>query len=984
MNNRAVLTMAVFALTAATLLTVFAATAAAETPAEKPKPAIELGAPFADNAILQRQMPVPIWGWSKPGTKVTVEFAGRKKTATAGKDRKWMVALDPLEASFEPREMVITEGTGDQRTLKNILVGEVWMASGQSNMQWIVGKCNVGRVLVKQFAERIKAGKEERPVIREGKVTNVFSALHPIEHAEGAWSDGSGFNDYSAIAFAFACKIYRELEVPVGILNCAFSTTKIEAWVPRVGFKGGKDEHTRSVYQKILETDPTTPEHKAAWNKWYADIENALKEDAERIKNGEPAKGISTRTPGNLGGNRDASWMFNGKLNPTIPYAIRGAVWNQGYASMGQGITYYNNLHSLVRGWRKRWNKPELPVYFHQFYCPGVSELPGIGSTAEMRLGTWLARDIPNAEMASQIDITGAVHYYNKTVPGRRLARHALKNQYGKDIVANGPMFKSYKVKGEKLIVEFEHADGGLVVAETGSNRKGIANPTIIENGDDQVKLCYLADKDRIWYPARVKIAGDKVILTSLKVKKPRGVSYATGGVGWQPNLYNKALLPMTPFIYYDHELVLSKTWPDEKLKIDGVEPDPETMGKRYEYRKMPLLSAQFRDNAVLQAGEPVTIWGSAVHNWGYEAEGEAVITFRFAGIEKTIPVKHGMKEWQVTLPPMEASAEPKTLKVTFTIDGELVHERVAENIVIGDVWYVAAPPIHHSLSTDDTPDSLVRVMTRKAKRSTSHYPSRFSVCVSTTPKNRFASLWTEKRLSNDGNGLAQWIGSRIRARTKKPVGILFMQSRDPELKYWIPFEDLKKAPSLMEDYKDLAVKHPGNPYYNANVRRYVADWKKYWREYIPEMMATKRVPDGKAWGWYPRLTSSVTSRASQTYNCMTHCFTPAGFKGIIFFCGKNMFEKDRGANYGPELSVLANGWKERFACPDPHFFYTIPSKALAPKITRPGGIKGRSAPYEIDHWLAAERGDGDEEDMAAVNSQLQRLVNQALDEAYQ
>jgi len=131
MNNRSTGTTIVFAIAAAMLLLPFAASAAEETAAEKPKPAIELGAPFADNAILQRQMPVPVWGWSKPGTKVTVEFAGQKKTATAGKKGKWMLQLDPLKANAEPKEMVITESTGKTVALENVLVGEVWMASGQ-------------------------------------------------------------------------------------------------------------------------------------------------------------------------------------------------------------------------------------------------------------------------------------------------------------------------------------------------------------------------------------------------------------------------------------------------------------------------------------------------------------------------------------------------------------------------------------------------------------------------------------------------------------------------------------------------------------------------------------------------------------------------------------------------------------------------------------------------------------------------------------
>lgn len=938
---------------------------------------IELGAPFTDNAILQREMNVPVWGWSKPATKVTIEFAGQKKTTVTGDDGKWMLQLDPLKASAEPAELKVSAGTGATHTLKNILVGEVWLASGQSNMQWIASKCDVGRVLMKRMAERVAAGKEKEPVIREALVTNYFASLHPIEHADVDWSPAGG--NSSAIAYAFAYKLHRELGVPIGILNCSFSQTSIQAWTPGVGFADGQDAYTQAIYKKILETAPTTPEHKAAWAKFYINIETTLKENEARVNNGEHAQAISTKTPGNLSGNRDASWLFNARLNPMIPYAIRGGIWNQGYANIGEGLVYYNNLHSLIRGWRKLWNRPELPVYFHQFYCPGHkggwNHDPTIGGATDMRLGTWLARDIPHTGMASQIDITGAIHYGNKALPGQRLALHAIKNQYGKDIIADGPMFKSYEVKGNKLIISFDHAEGGLVVAETGTNSKsGLATPTIILSGDAQVKCFYLADKNRVWHPASMKIDGETVVLSSPKVKSPRGVSYGTAGIGFQPNLYNRAMLPTTPFIYYDQKLVTSKTWPDEKLKVAGEVIDPSTVGKLAEWYKMPLLSTQFRDNAVFQAGVPITIWGSVLHDYGYEAEGKATIKFSFAGIEKKIAVNDNSpnivklgpgqsraasgKEWRVTVPPMKANAEPKTLKVSFFIDGEVAHERVCKNIVIGDVWFVAAPPGKFNLPSTEKSNLPVRMMTRKAKRFTFHAPSRYTVCVSRTPKNRFASEWT------DANGMAATLGNRISSTTGKPVGIVFMQSGMTSMgkgvpsknltgvKSWIPVDDLKNAPSLLGDYKDLATVRPGNPFYDANVRRYVSAWKKYWSETIPKLMATKRVPDAAPWGSYPTLTASVTSKASETYNVMAHSFTPGAFKGVIFLCSEQMFAEDQGANYGSELTALANCWKRRFGGEDPQFIYTIPNQKLAQKITRPKSINGESTPIEIGDWF--------------------------------
>jgi sialate O-acetylesterase len=391
--------------------------------------------------------------------------------------------------------------------------------------------------------------------------------LHPIQKATGAWKNGD-YNSYSAIAFAFAHKLYQEVKVPIGILNCSFSQTAIQAWVPREGFATAKDDYSKAIHQQCLITDPTTPEHKETWGALYKSLEDQISASEAAIKKGETAKQISAAVPGNLKTNRDANWLFNGRMSPVVPYAIRGAIWNQGYANMNEGLPYYNNLHSLVRGWRIVWDKPDLPVYFHQFYSAAMKHVgkevnkPSIDGTAEMRLGTWLARDIPNTGMASPIDISGAIHYQCKAVPGQRLALHALKNQYGqKDLVTDGPMFKSYKVEGNKVIIGFDHAKGGLVVAGTAYNgverhedSTTYADPKVVPNGDAQVKLFFLVGADRIWHPASMKIDGDKVIVTSPGVKNPRGVSYGTGEVGFQPNLYNKALLPMTPFIHFDNK----------------------------------------------------------------------------------------------------------------------------------------------------------------------------------------------------------------------------------------------------------------------------------------------------------------------------------------------------------------------------------------------------------------------------------------------
>lgn len=920
--------------------------------------ALELGAPFADNAVLQRELPLPVWGWSKPGTEVTVEFAGKKQSAKAADNGKWMLKLDALAASAEPREMTITEKGGEAKILKNLLVGEVWMASGQSNMQWLASKSSVQN-LVKQLAD-----KGEKPPIREFEITSVYASLHPIEKATGEWKVDD-YGDYSAVAFAFALKVYGEIGVPIGILNCSFSQTSIESWVPREGFAAGKDEYTQSIYQKILETDPTTPEHKKAWDGFYQSLEDTIKANAERIKADKEALAVSTKTPGNMSDNRDASWMFNGRMSPVVPYAIRGAIWNQGYANINGGLKYYQNLHSLIRGWRLKWDNPNLPVYFHQFYCPGPPKegygknFPSIEPMSEMRLGTWLARDIPNTGMASQIDIAGAIHYAQKALPGQRLALHALKNQYGKkDLVTDGPMFKSYSVKDDKLTVEFDHADGGLVVAETATNSNstpsekcdGLATPVIIPDGASKVNLFWLAGDDRVWHPATFKIDGSKVIVSSPAVKSPRGVSYASGGIGFQPNLYNKALLPTTPFIYYDNKLVTSEIWSDKPMKIAGLEIDSSTVGHVYEYRRLPILRTQFRDNAIFQADMPITISGATVLEYGMEVPGEKIIKFSFAGVEKTISVTPEMKEWSVTVPAMAASKEPKTLQVIMTIKGEVVIDRICKNILIGDVWYVAGPVASKKPPVLKVEDSgqPVRVMTRIAKRSSADRPARYMVSTSTEPNNRFASTW-----DNATNDFASILGHRLAKQSGRPTGIIYMTSDPVPLNSWMRLEYLKSAPSLKADYENLAQLEPGNKLYDDNVRRYMGAWKTYWSEFIPQMIATRGVPNGETWGTFPQLAGQVTSKATQTHNVCAYSFAPGSFKGIVFLTGPEMTKADQGENFGPEMSALANGYIKDFGG-KAKFIYTIPDKTLAPKITLPSKITGTSVAVPVSDWQEA------------------------------
>lgn len=481
-----------------------------------------------------------------------------------------------------------------------------------------------------------------------------------------------------------------------------------------------------------------------------------------------------------------------------------------------------------------------------------------------------------------------------------------------------------------------------------------------------QSNMQWLASKCNVGRVLQRELA-ERVVLTAPGVTEPRGVAYGTAGIGWQPNLYNQALLPMTPFIVYDQEHVTRETWPDDPLQIAGVTPDPASGGLRNEWRKMPILSTQFRDNGVLQAGVPITFWGSVLHDHGFEAEGEGVIEFRFGDIERTIPVMPGPsivelgpastrfsggKEWRVTVPAMEPSDVPRTLSVTFKIDGEVAHERVITGLVVGDVWVVAASQGDYVLPEGSAPSSdAVRVLRRRAKRWASPAPSRYSIAVSRTPKTRYSSAWLPAEEDLPGR-----IGALLHARTGHPVGVIFLQSgegRDvapPPLASWIPFPALETTPGLEDEFTKISSGYPGYAAYDENMRRYVGAWRSYWSEYVPAMISERRVPDGAAWGVLPaRAAAESSSSASQAYNCMVHSFTPAAVAGIVFLSGPGMV-LDEGELFGDQLTSLVRSWKDGFGS-DPPVIFTQPSAALAPRATRPTQVQGRHVAVEIDAW---------------------------------
>ena len=292
------------------------------TAVEVEKQLLELASPFVDDAVLQRGMAVPVWGWAAPGNKITVAFAGQSKTVAADAQGKWMVKLEPLTASAEEREMTVTNAKGQSITRKGLLVGEVWFASGQSNMDWLAGKSRCS-----ELASTLAKSKVDVP-IREYTVDSG-SALYPCSRAgsKEGWSRSKSAGNFSALALSFAWNLHQELKVPVGIIRSSHGATPSETWTAYEGF--AEHPQLQAIAITIRQSNPTTVEGKAAFAKFNDDLKTWQVESEKLINLGGAAL-PRPKLPGICDDWKGASRMYNKKVAPLIPYALRGAIWCQG------------------------------------------------------------------------------------------------------------------------------------------------------------------------------------------------------------------------------------------------------------------------------------------------------------------------------------------------------------------------------------------------------------------------------------------------------------------------------------------------------------------------------------------------------------------------------------------------------------------------------------------------------------------------------
>jgi len=471
---------------------------------------------FGDGMVLQRDAKVPVWGTAEPGEKVTVSVAGQTTQGAAGPDKAWRVDLPALKAGG-PFEMTVAGA--NTVTFKNVLVGEVWICSGQSNMGMVLSRCLTGA----KDAEEAKDAE-----LRLFTVARVTSQT-PRQDLTGQWQECSPESaaGFSGVAFYFGRELRKTLGVPVGLINTSWGGTPAEAWTSRPALEATAEyKHVFEWWEKRLASYPADLEkHKKAMEEWPLEVKKARAEN--RPAPSQPRPPIAPNAP-TLPSN-----LFNSMINPLIPYAMRGAVWYQGESNAGQARQYRALFPAMIKDWRARWGQGDFPFLFVQLpdYRAPVKEPVQVATWPLLREAQTMTLSLPNTGMAITLGLGEEkdIHPKNKGPVGQRLALAARAVAYGEKIVSCGPLCKAAKFEGGKARISFDSVGGGLVAR------------------DGELKGFAVAGKDGGFVAAQARIEGADVVVWSEEVAEPAAVRYA-----WADNpvwsLMNKEGIPASPF----------------------------------------------------------------------------------------------------------------------------------------------------------------------------------------------------------------------------------------------------------------------------------------------------------------------------------------------------------------------------------------------------------------------------------------------------
>lgn len=463
---------------------------------------------FGSHMVLQRDQRNPVWGWAEPAEAITVTIADQTHTTKADDEGAWRVALDPLPAGGPHTLTIKGKNT---LTLNDVLVGEVWICSGQSNMQWSVNISNHADL------EKLSANY---PQIRLITVPNV-GTQEPQKNFAGEWQvcTRETVGGFSAVGYFFGRQLHQTLGVPVGLINNAWGGSACEAWIRR----------------DLLESDP---QYKPLIDRWeamesqYSDYQKAV--EKARLDKSEPPE-APRNLEGQMRGNHRPGNIYNGVLKPTIGYGMRGVIWYQGESNAGRAYQYREMFPLMIKSWREEWGQGDFPFYWVQLadFLAEKSE-PGESAWAELREAQTMTLDrLPNTGEAVIIDLGEGrdIHPRNKQDVAMRLARWALAKVYDREIVHQSPRFKSMAKSDGKIVLTFDHVGQGLYSFDV-----------------DEPRGFAIAGSDQKWHTAKAKITGKNTVeVWSDAVSEPVAVRYA-----WADNpvcnLYSREGLPVTPF----------------------------------------------------------------------------------------------------------------------------------------------------------------------------------------------------------------------------------------------------------------------------------------------------------------------------------------------------------------------------------------------------------------------------------------------------
>ena len=512
---------------------------------------LEVSKIFGSNMVLQRGVPVPVWGKAAPEEEIRVSFAGQTHTVRADAEGEWQVALTPLATSAEGRALEVS-GRGTQNVFTNVLVGDVWLCSGQSNMEMPFSWGVYG-------GDDFQAEAERFPTIRHAKIKNVSRPGEEFLEVplEKAWTPAAeAFPNVTAAGYFFARRLSLELKIPIGIVNASQSGSKIEPFISTEGFH--LVPRLSSLARKLDEHDPRT-------EKGYRELTNTIASvrrwadgiDADREAGRLPEQGgpsLQVTAPHGVG---PMTERYNGMIHPIIRFPIKGVIWYQGCSNNPDGASYADKMEALVLGWRKAWGY-DFPFYYVQL----ASFKPNARETAEGGTGYAVLRDaqrkvlerLPNVGMAVAIDVgdPGRIHPKAKLFVGERLALWALAKDYGKDVVFSGPLVKGAVVETDvsgttRVRVSFDYVGSGLMCGKKDWENNDPVEEDVKANG--KVRGFSLQNADGSWHYADAAIDGADVVVSSPGAPKPTAVRYAFRACPLgECGLYTREKRPASPF----------------------------------------------------------------------------------------------------------------------------------------------------------------------------------------------------------------------------------------------------------------------------------------------------------------------------------------------------------------------------------------------------------------------------------------------------